>query len=34
MNSLRLIARRAYTTVHPGGRPGVRIMHIKISIFK
>lgn len=23
MNSLRTIARRAYTTVHPGGRPGV-----------
>ena len=23
MNSLRLIARRAYSTVHPGSRPGV-----------
>lgn len=23
MNSLRTIARRAYSTVHPGGRPGV-----------
>ncbi|KAG1121204.1 hypothetical protein G6F42_012601 [Rhizopus arrhizus] len=23
MNSLRTIARRAYSTVHPGGRPGI-----------
>jgi hypothetical protein len=25
MNSLRLVARRAYSTIHPGSRPGVCI---------
>jgi hypothetical protein len=27
MNSLRLVARRAYSTVHPGSRPGVCILN-------
>lgn len=31
MNPLRLLARRAYSTIHPGGRPGVKYIFILLS---